>query len=354
MIAGICWLELFLFSNDYQRLFLRQLERDQPNNVEQYLQQWLKRVNQEYKESDLHKLTQWAEVPQQGFIPYVNFPESLKTIADPPILLFYQGNPDLIYESMIAVVGSRKPSPAGLENAKIFSHQLAISGLVIISGLACGIDAAAHQMALSSDQPTVAVMGCGLNHCYPARHKNLRKKIHDSGLLLSEFHPELPVSRWHFPRRNRLISGLSEGVLVVEAAIKSGSLVTARHAGDQGRQVFAIPGDIQNPMVAGCHHLIREGAQLVTHAEEVLEAIFWTQQDLLKDKQESSVNCHFSKEEKALLDCLDRTPRNLDIIIARSGYELTLVLDVLFSLELKGMIIRSSDGYYKPNQGDTC
>ena len=354
MHAGIDWLKLFLLSNEYQRLFLNQLEHDQPNDVEDYLQKWLKGYHQAYKESDLNWLIQWNDPPQQGFIPYADLPESLRTIADPPVLLFYQGNPDLLYKSMIAVVGSRKPSHAGLENTKIFSHHLALSGLVILSGLARGVDAAAHHMALDCDKPTVAIMGCGLNHNYPNRHRKLQAKIKNTGLLLSEFHPEQPVSRWQFPRRNRLISALSEGVLVVEAAIKSGSLVTARHAGDQGRQVFAIPGDTQNPMVAGCHHLIREGAQLVTCADEVLEAIFWTQQDLIKETQQTSETDSCTKQEKALLDCLDRTPKNIDIILARSGYELTLVLDVLFSLELKGMIIRSSDGYYKPNQGDTC
>ena len=171
---------------------------------------------------------------------------------------------------------------------------------------------------------------------------------------MSEYLPDCRVKSWQFPKRNRIISALSEGVLITEAALKSGSLITAKLAAEQGRQVFALPGDILNPMVTGCHHLIREGAQLVTQTEEILEAIFWNQQHKLSLIPREAQKHPLTKEENKVFKILDRTPTSIDKIQARTECELTLVLDALFSLELRGLIISSIDGYYKPTQGDTC
>ena len=179
----------------------------------------------------------------------------------------------MLFQPQLAIVGSRKPSSGGRENAFYFASKLAQSGLVILSGLASGIDGIAHQAALDVDGLTTAVLGCGHNYCYPKKHQTLFNHIEKNGLIISEFSPNTPVRAYQFPQRNRLISGLSQGVLVVEAAIKSGSLISCRLAADQGRDVFAIPGDITNPMTRGCHHLIRNGACLVETPEQILEEL---------------------------------------------------------------------------------
>jgi DNA processing protein len=348
------WLELSLYPYRIQKQVLYELRERGLDESEPFIRNCLEQIPDQPDSKLLATLVDWSEQPDQGVLSFAQLPEQLQLITNPPSVLYYRGNPELIHSRCLAVVGSRRPSPAGVENAQWFSRVIAASDVTIISGMARGIDQVAHETALKVSGQTIAVMGCGLDHPYPMKGSEVLNAIISQGLQLSEFVPNQGISRWQFPRRNRLISGLSQGVLVVEAALKSGSLVTANLAAEQGRQVFAIPGDIQNPMISGCHHLIREGGQLVSSPQEVLSALYWL--DSVK-QSEICATAHqaddLSMDEHNLLKLLDRTPRNLDLIRARSGFELTLVLDVLFSLELKGMIVSCADGYYKPNQGDT-
>ncbi len=354
MTSSHLWLDLFLCPTRTVLNYFKYAREQSSGCDANFLQYYLEKVGCLGCHADNPTLTQWLLQAGQGFIPYPELPERLRQIDDPPAGLLYQGDPGLLEARMIAVVGARKQTPAGAENCRHFAYRLAQSGLAIISGLARGADASAHRACLDAKGKTIAVLGQGMNHVYPVANESLQMQIRHDGLVISEYTPDQPVRAWQFPHRNRLISGLAEGVLVTEAALKSGSLVTARCAAEQGRQVFAIPGDIQNQQVAGCHHLIREGAQLVSHPREVLDAIFWTEPRQLELVRTQEPSTRLTDMEKKMLAALDRTPRHLDIIQARTECELTLVLETLFSLELKGMIISSIDGYYKPNQGDTC
>ncbi len=201
------------------------------------------------------------------------YPTLLREIDDAPPMLFIQGDPTILNLPQIAIVGSRNPSASGRQTATDFAHFLASAGLAITSGLADGIDGAAHQGALETKNSTLAVTGTGLDRVYPAKHRELAHRIAEQGALISELPPGTPPIPANFPRRNRIISGLSLGTLVVEAAQKSGSLITARLATEQGREVFAIPGSIHNPLARGCHALIRQGAKLVETAGDILEEL---------------------------------------------------------------------------------
>jgi DNA processing protein len=201
------------------------------------------------------------------------YPPLLMTIDQAPTVLFVRGDPAVLAAPQLAVIGSRHPTALGERTARDFAFHFASLGLVVTSGLALGIDAAGHRAALLAGGKTVAVCACGLDRIYPERHADLADDIATSGALVSEFPPGTPPLASHFPRRNRLISGLSVGVLVVEAAARSGSLVTARYAAEQGREVFAIPGSIHSPLSRGCHQLLRQGATLVECADDVLSEL---------------------------------------------------------------------------------
>ena len=232
----------------------------------------LKAPNWHRVEQSLH----WAQRPGNHIITVKDpsYPVLLKEIPNPPILLFVSGDIRLLQAPQIAIVGSRHPTASGLATATIFAQELAQAGLVITSGFAVGIDAASHRGAIAAAQKTIAVMGTGLQQLYPPQHKNLANKILDSGgVLLTEFPLDSRGKAWHFPLRNRIISGLSIGTLVVEAAIRSGSLITARLANEQGREVFAVPGSIYNPVAHGCHYLLGQGAKLVVQSADVLEEL---------------------------------------------------------------------------------
>ena len=354
MVIVDLWLDLLLSPRPVKSAVLHWLTENPNQDPHPFLYQLLSQHNLIDQHTKHNELLDWLSKADQGYIPYPDLPEQLRTINDPPTGLFYQGNKSLINDKLFAIVGSRKPTPAGSENTIQFAHQLSQSGLVLVSGLATGIDTIVHETALNTGADTIAVLGQGLNYSYPKHNQTLQQSIREQGLLLSEYLPDRNIKAWQFPKRNRIISALSEGVLVTEAAKKSGSLITARLAAEQGRQVFAIPGDIMNPMVAGCHHLIREGAQLVSHSREILAAIFWNQPEQLPLIPQVEQTTKLTKDENKVFKSLDRTPRNIDMIQARTECQLTLVLDALFSLELKGMIISSIDGYYKPTQGDTC
>ena len=354
MVNANLWLDLLLSPRSVKSAYFLWLSENPNQDPHTFITQLLKQHNLFDEHTKQSELVAWLSQDDQGFIPYPELPEQVKAINDPPLGLFYQGNKDLLNHKQLAIVGSRNPTPAGIENTIQFAYQLAQTGIVMVSGLATGIDSVVHKTSLKAGGKTIAVLGQGLNHSYPKNNHALQQSIREQGLLLSEYLPDRFIKAWQFPKRNRIISALSEGVLVTEAAKKSGSLITARLAAEQGRQVFAIPGDIMNPMVAGCHHLIREGAQLVSQSSEILAAIFWNQPEQLSLIPEASEPTKLTKGESKVFKSLDRTPRNIDMIQARTECELTLVLDALFSLELKGMIISSIDGYYKPTQGDTC
>lgn len=223
----------------------------------------------------LNKVRQWLTDPANHVLTFadVDYPRQLLEIADPPPLLYVKGRLELLNQPGFAIVGSRNATAQGVGNAEAFAITLSNAGLTIISGLALGVDAAAHRGGLSGKASTIAVVGTGLDVVYPARNRELAHQIAAQGVLLSEFALGTPPVASNFPRRNRLICGLSRGVLVVEAAVSSGSLTTARLAADQGRDVFAIPGSIHSPLAKGCHALIKQGAKLVESAQDVLEEL---------------------------------------------------------------------------------
>ncbi|HFB67112.1 MAG TPA: DNA-protecting protein DprA, partial [Aeromonadales bacterium] len=275
------------------------------------------------------------------------YPSLLREITDPPLLLYVQGNVSVLNSPQLAIVGSRNPTAQGKNNAEEFASALSQSGMVVTSGMALGIDAAAHEGALKSHQPTIAIMGTGLDRVYPARHRDLAHRISEQGALVSEFAIGTGVKPGHFPKRNRIISGLSLGVLVVEAAIKSGSLITAKLAMDQGREVFAIPGSIHNPLARGCHLLIRDGAKLVETANDVVEelsamALFNTKKVEGKQSSEnnhknsaslSKTGTHLAgnldNEQQAILDVIDFSTTPVDVIVERSRLSVEVVSGTL-------------------------
>lgn len=277
------------------------------------------------------------------------YPPLLKEIPDPPSLLFTQGDINLLSHWQLAIVGSRNPSRSGRDMAYDFARYLAGCNITISSGLAMGIDAEAHQGALAAGGKTLAVIGTGLDRVYPAKHRELAHKITESGLIISEFALGTPPRSENFPRRNRIISGLSLGTLVVEAALQSGSLITARMAMEQGREVFAIPGSIHNPLAKGCHRLIREGAKLVETAADILEElgalaeVGVTSDVITAAEPEPQV---WDEEYQALLTCLGYDPTDLDNLITCSGLTAEAVSSMLLLLELHGLVSILPGGRY--------
>jgi len=277
------------------------------------------------------------------------YPPLLKQIADPPLVLFVQGNPNLITSKQLAIVGSRNPTAAGEQNAAEFARFLTEVGLTITSGLAVGIDAAAHRGALAGSGHTIAVAGTGLDRVYPARHRDLAHEIAERGALISEFPPGTPPRPENFPRRNRLISGLSLGTLVVEAALQSGSLITARLATEQGREVFAIPGSIHNPLARGCHTLLRQGAKLVETAQDILEELgalaAWGETLVPTDTSVAPAE-NGPKEILGLLHHVGFEPTAVDTLVERSGLTAAQVSSMLVVLELHGQVTSAPGGLY--------
>ena len=270
------------------------------------------------------------------------YPPLLLQTADPPLLLYLQGKPEWLSARGIAIVGSRQPSAQGLDHARAFARSLAEQGWCIVSGLAQGIDAAAHEGALDAGAPTVAVMGTGPDRIYPAKHRPLAQRIAATGALLSEYAPGTPALPEHFPQRNRLIAGLTQGTLVVEAALRSGSLITARLASEAGREVFAIPGSIRAPQAQGCHALIKQGAKLVESVDDILEELQAgtpRQAALPLGDEDGPAN--------PLLDALGHDPVTLDALLARTGLPVSELTARLLELELEGRVARLPGGLYQ-------
>ena len=299
----------------------------------------------------------WAEVSTNSLlaIPDPAYPPLLLTTADPPAVLFIRGNPLVLLLPQLAIVGTRKPSSDGKKLAHKFAVELGKAGYSITSGLALGIDAAGHEGALFINTPTIAVMGAGLNTIYPERHHNLARAIEEQGALVSEFTPDSPPQAWQFPQRNRIISGLSHGVLVVEAALSSGSLITARLAADQGREIFVIPGSIHNPMTKGCHQLIRQGAVLVETVEDILcelgSMLQWEQARLPQtqpgERGHSAEIAGLDAQQAGLLAQIAYNPVTVDELSATLNISVEELFSGLMRLELEGLIERNAAGYVR-------
>ncbi|WP_374086672.1 DNA-processing protein DprA [Methylomicrobium lacus] len=294
-------------------------------------------------ESDLA----WSRQPDQHILTLADplYPEQLKQIADPPPLLFVRGHPDLLSRPQIAIVGSRNPSSLGSETAFEFAKALSAHGFVISSGLALGIDAAGHEGALHGQGLTVAVVGTGPDRIYPAKNKNLASQIIKQGAIVTELPPGTPALAHHFPRRNRIISGLCRGLLVVEAAKDSGSLITARLALEQNREVFAIPGSIHNPLARGCNALIREGAKLVETVQDILEELHqYYQQD--RNYTPAPEQSMLDLEQQTLLNLVMYDPTSIDDLVEKTGKSVETIASMLLILELNGYISAVAGGCY--------
>ena len=276
------------------------------------------------------------------------YPPLLREVKHAPAFLWVRGDAGLLASAQLAIVGSRNPTAGGRSDAREFARYLAAGGLTITSGLALGIDGAAHRGALAAGGRTIAVCGTGLDIVYPREHEFLAMEIAAAGVLVSEFPPRTPPLPAHFPRRNRVISGLALGVLVVEAARRSGSLSTAKNAGEQGREVFAIPGSIHNPLSRGCHQLIRSGAKLVESAADILEElkIPFTRQSLALAASPGEAAPRLDKEYEILLDALGFDPTGVDAIVERTGLPADSVASMLLILELEGRIAPYPGGRY--------
>lgn len=285
----------------------------------------------------------WLREPQSQIITLADaqYPQRFLQIADPPPLLYVRGNADLLGRPALAIVGSRNATAQGVANAEAFARALSESGLVIVSGLALGIDAAAHRGALAGSGNTIAVLGTGADVVYPARNRALAHDIVERGLLVSEFPLGTRPLAGNFPRRNRLISGLTLGCLVVEAAAESGSLITARLASEQGREVFAIPGSIHSPLTKGCHALIKQGAKLVESARDVIEELHW---QVRIGAANAKMPTPADTQVRRLLEALGDDPCDRDTLAARSGLDAAELSILITQLELDGAVATLAGG----------
>ncbi|ENY72469.1 DNA protecting protein DprA [Aeromonas diversa CDC 2478-85] len=299
--------------------------------------------------TDPSALLAWCEAPHHHLLTpdHPCYPLRLRAIPAAPLLLWCIGEPERLMQPQLAMVGSRHPTHVGLEMARRLSGELVAAGMTITSGLALGIDGASHQAALAAGGSTVAVLGSGLERVYPRRHQALFEQIlAEGGALVSEFEPTQGPLAEHFPRRNRIISGLSLGTLVVEAAEQSGSLITARFALEQGREVFAVPGTPMNPQAAGCNRLIQQGAKLVTSAADIVEELGWMSEGtplstVLRVEPKSRL------PEAGLLDNVDYEVTSVDVVAARARLPVEAVLGQLIELELEGKVMAVAGGYVR-------
>jgi len=272
------------------------------------------------------------------------YPSALLQTEDPPLLLYVQGQLAALQAARsLAMVGSRNPTPQGLDNAHALARALSDAGVCVVSGLALGIDGAAHEGALAGGSPTIAVVGTGLDRVYPKRHLDLARRIVEHGALVSEYPIGTPPLAPNFPKRNRIIAGLTQGTLVVEAALQSGSLITAEQALQMGREVFAMPGSIHAPQSKGCHALIRQGAKLVESAQDILEDLRWRDHDT----PPLDPSTHLAPAETPLLKALGFDPCSLDRLQARTGTNTATLQAELLELELKGSVKRLPGGLFQ-------
>lgn len=296
-------------------------------------------IAQNVDESALVPVAAWLDDPLNRILTIADaeYPQHLLNTADPPLLLYAKGHIDLLNVRALAVVGSRNASAQGLRNAEAFAQSVSDAGLCIVSGMAHGIDTAAHLGGLQGVGSSIAVVGTGLDKVYPAANRELAHRLAHDGLILSEFPLGTPPLANNFPRRNRIISGLSLGCLVVEASLQSGSLITARMALEQGREVFAIPGSIHSPQSKGCHALIKQGAKLVENAQDILEELGY--------RGETAAD-HIPKDH-ALFAHLGFDPLDVESLAQRSGLTMGELSAILLQLELDGLIATLPGGLYQ-------
>jgi len=290
---------------------------------------------------------EWVAQPGNHILTLADaaYPQALLSAADPPVLLYAKGNVALLNRPAVAIVGSRNATKQGEANAAAFAQALAAAGLTVVSGLAAGIDAAAHRGALGETAATIAVVGTGCDRIYPARNEFLAREIAEQGVIVSEFALGTPPIANNFPRRNRIIAGLARGCLVVEAAQQSGSLITARLSAEAGREVFAIPGSIHSPQSKGCHALIKQGAKLVETARDILEELRW--EKIVNPATVASMAPVPEAETDPVLVALGRDPCDLDTLAERSGLAVDDLLARLLPLELDGRIAQLPGGRYQ-------
>ncbi len=314
---------------------------DLPNKTKQ----WLKQPDWRLIETDLN----WLNSNADHHIINLHdqrYPPQLKQIDSAPPLLFIIGDSTLLSTHQLGIVGSRNPSAGGKENSFHFAQSLSQAGLTITSGMALGIDAAAHKGALANNGKTIAVTGTGLDRVYPARHRQLAHDIAANGAIVSEFPIGTPPLPDHFPRRNRIISGLSLGILVVEAAPRSGSLISARLANEQGLEVFAIPGSIHNPLARGCHQLIRQGAKLVETTTDIIEELSVRLNTVPTLTPGSEADLDLDSNTLELLSIVGHDPCGIDTLIERSKLSAEQISSILLVLELRGMVSSLAGGLY--------
>ncbi len=314
-------------------------------------------IAQGINEQAIADASQWLSNSNNHLVTLADphYPKALLEITDPPPFLYAKGNLTLLSQASIAIVGSRNASVQGEKNAEAFAHDLCGYGLCIVSGLALGIDAAAHRGALKANGATIAVVGTGLDIVYPAKHRDLAHQIAESGLIISEFALGTPSKPQNFPKRNRIISGLSMGCLVVEANLQSGSQITARMAAEQGREVFAIPGSIHSPMSKGCHQLIKQGAKLVDCLQDIVEDLGLSQLALntttlsnITSTNDASITAsQASSTNNSLLSIMGFEPISLENLVRLSHLTVSEVSSMLMLLELEGRVASLAGGQYQ-------
>ena len=276
------------------------------------------------------------------------YPCQLAEIPDPPPLLFLRGTPEALHHPQVALVGSRHATAGGTDLTRHLAGSLAEAGLTVTSGLAYGIDGAAHRGALDAGGTTIAVTATGVDRPYPRRHRRLHEAIAEGGAVVSEQPPGTEPAAALFPRRNRIISGLARGVVVVQAGRRSGALITARQAAEQGREVFAVPGSVHDPAARGCHALLREGATLVEHAGDVLDEIGWGCPAAAAPPSQAAAGAETDEpEERQVLEALGHEPLTLDALRQRSGLTLDRLSSILLTMELKGLLTAVPGGRYQ-------
>ncbi len=334
------------------------------------------RVALRSKTSPPARTLEWLAAPGHHLVGWrdPDYPPLLRQAANPPLALFVDGDPLVLWRPSVAVVGSRRPSPAGSDNARGFARALARSGLVIASGMAAGIDTAAHEACLAVDGLTVAVLGTGPDVPYPPTNARLHARLREQGVLVSEYLPGTGPRAAHFPCRNRILAGLALGTLVIEAAERSGALITARLAAEAGREVFAVPGSVHNPMARGCHRLIREGASLVSQADQLTEALTpvagWLADDLRRHLDAptsgdrtavpglpghaggdaSGPRLSYSEDcpdHNKLWESLGHDPTDMDQLVDRSGLTAAQVSSMLLAMELEGRVTSQHGRYFR-------
>ncbi len=350
------WLALYRVEGVGNKTFFKLLENHAPEHIFALSEAELKQLDLKSSVIEAIKNTDWKAVDydlewlsQENnhvlTIDNPHYPELLKEIYDPPALLFVRGNVDILTYPQIAIVGSRNPSQSGAKTAFDFAHVIAKEGFVITSGLAVGIDGASHRGALDAKGYTIAVAGTGLDRIYPASHKDLALDIVKTGAIISEFPPATNAKSANFPRRNRIISGLCRGLLVVEAAAQSGSLITARMAIEQNRDVFAIPGSIYNPLSKGCNALIREGAHLVESPQDIIDELSQYKQRInyLQTTPNQSI---LDLEQQKLLNLVMFSPTSVDYLVENTQYSADMISSMLLLLELQGCVEAVAGGCY--------